>query len=266
MGKVILCTVKIADMPYVFAMSNYKVYSIEEMSYYLYTHIYEIAEDFLDFRLVDWIRFAIEMPELADKLAVMKQNRNSIKDIVVTILCSNDYYTEKEIKQLIEIMDAIKGLPAIKKKKIRGDYLLRYGMYYYACVEYERILRDPLISIFTAQEYGDILHNMAIIKVHTTSYQEAVAYFGEAYNLNHREETLQQYMLAILLCGNMELYEEQMIKYGLTEEFTKEQYEKISQMEEQAKQSSLYQAIQKRQNTEELLEGLKHSYREHVTG
>ena len=73
-------------------------------------------------------------------------------------------------------------------------------------MEYERILRDPLISIFTAQENGDILHNMAIIKVHTTSYQEAVAYFGEAYNLNHREETLQQYMLAILLCGNMELY------------------------------------------------------------
>lgn len=277
MGKVILCTGNITDTPYVFAMSNSDVYSIEEMSYYLYTHIYEITEEFLDQRLIDWIRIELRLPELADKLTVMKLNRNCIKDIVVTILCSNDYYTEKEIKQLIEIMDAIKGLPAIKKKKIRGDYFLRYGLYYNASVEYERILNDHEVAEFSPEEYGNLLHNMGIIKVHTTSYYEAAAYFKEAYNLNHAEQTLIQYMLCILLSGDMKLYEEELTKYERTEVFTEQLYGMISAKEQEAKEALLYKKVQalkeiKMTNpggyypkAEELLEGLKQGYRKHVT-
>ncbi len=243
MGKVILCSGQLTDTPFVFAMSNTSVYSIEEMSYYLYTHIYEIDNKFLDKSLLNWIRFELGMPELYEKLEAMRENGNDLKDIIVTILCSNDYYSEKEIKELILIMDAIKGLPTIKRRKIRGDYFLKYGMYYNATIEYEGIINDQDVSEFTPEEYGDLLHNMGVVKIYTSSYEAAAFCFKEAYNLNHKQVSLTQYMLAVLLSGNEELYNAELEKYELDEQFTKLLYEAISEKEKEAKTSKMYQTV-----------------------
>ena len=91
MGKIILCTGKQASEPYMFMLSNTPVYSIEEMSYYLYTHVYEIEENILDENLILWVQNELNMQELAEKLTKLKQNQNNLKDIIVTILCRNDY-------------------------------------------------------------------------------------------------------------------------------------------------------------------------------
>ncbi|MDO5521168.1 MAG: hypothetical protein Q4G58_11815 [bacterium] len=279
MGKIILCTGRMTQTPYVFNMSNTGVYSIEEMSYYLYTHIYEISEDFLDQDLVNWIRFEVALPELAEKLEVLKRNGNGIKDIVVTILCSNDYYSEKEIKELVIIMDAIKGLPAIKRKKIRGDYYLKYKMYHYAAMEYENILKDKEAADFTPEEYGDLIHNIGVVKVQTSSYKAAAGCFKEAYNLNHREASLTQYMLAILLSGDQEKYNEELEKYELSEEFTSMLYQAISEKEQEAKTTHLCEQMEdmkqmiKSGNREQyehrlnhIVYQLKQTYRKHLEG
>lgn len=245
MGKVILCSGKIASIPYTFTGSNISVYSIEEMSYYLYTHIYEIYEDFLSDSLIQWVRIQVALPNLADKLLALKTNNNNLKDIIVTILCSNDYYTEKEVKEIIQVLDRIMGLPRIKRRKIRGDYFMKYAMYHNALEEYESILQDSEIKTFTEVEYGNLLHNIGIVYVHIISYQEASMYFKEAYQRNQSEASLHQFMLTMLLAGNEEAFEKERIHYQLPVEYKELLYKQLNQKEEEVVSLPLYNKYKK---------------------
>lgn len=245
MGKVILCSGKIASIPYTFTGSNVSVYSIEEMSYYLYTHIYEVYEDFLSDSLIQWVRIQVALPNLADKLLALKTNNNNLKDIIVTILCSNDYYTEKEVKEIIQVLDRIMGLPRIKRRKIRGDYFMKYAMYHNALEEYESILQDSEIKTFTEVEYGNLLHNIGIVYVHVISYQEASMYFKEAYQRNQSEASLHQFMLTMLLAGNEEGFENERIHYQLPVEYKELLYKQLNQKEEEVVSLPLYNKYKK---------------------
>ena len=93
MGKFILCTGKLAEEPLHFPLTNCDVYSIEELCYYLYENIYTIMEETFNRKMVVWLKEQLEMPEMADKLEQMIENKNSMTDIVVSLLCCSDYYT-----------------------------------------------------------------------------------------------------------------------------------------------------------------------------
>ena len=215
MGKIILCSGKQAKKPYVFQLTDAKVYSIEELCFYLYNNIYAINEDMLKEELITWLTTEVQMDNLVDKLVVLLENHNSLKDIIVTILCSADYYSEAEIKELIIIMDEIENLIPIKRQKIKADSYLKYKMYAKAVTEYEAILSSKEAAKLTPEEYGDILHNLAITHVHITSYKEAAIKYKEAYNLNHNTETLKQYLYALLLAQQDDKFQEEIINYEL---------------------------------------------------
>ena len=96
MGKLIKCASRIAEHPYCFKATRTNVYSIEEVCYYLKHNIYMMQEEVFDRAFADWIRGELGMEETADKLDKMRKDHNNLKDIVVTLCCSCDYYTEQE--------------------------------------------------------------------------------------------------------------------------------------------------------------------------
>lgn len=67
------------------------------------------------------------MEETADKLDRMREDHNNLKDIVVTLCCSCDYYTESEINELIVIMDQTQNVPMRGRQKIKADTYLKSG-------------------------------------------------------------------------------------------------------------------------------------------
>ena len=152
-------------------------------------------------------------------------------------------------------------------------------MYDNAEKEYEDILKDPNVADFTTEEYGDLLHNIGVVKVHMTSFMEAAESFEEAYNLNHKEASITQYLLAILLSGNEELYNSEIEKYGLDSEFTGMLYEAIAKKEEEAKKQPFYKTIKSMEQTrkagntalygekrESILSALTGMYRKQIEG
>ncbi len=239
MGKMILCQSEYAKSPYLFALSDTRIYSIEELSFYLFEHIYEIYEDFLDDGLIQWIEEELMMEELATKLRTLKGSHN-LKDLVVTILCSNDYFTEPELNEIIQIIDKIMELPYLKRQKIMGDNLLKYANYSMAAQVYTSILKSEEASTLSQEEYGNILHNLAITHIHITSYEEAAVLFEEAYNLNQNPASLNQYLLAISLSGKEELFEQGLLKYELPSAYQDSLLKEIQKAKEQAATDALY--------------------------
>lgn len=211
----ILAKGKVAEQPYEMPYTGKKVYSIEELCYYIYNNIYTINEDFFQLSLVDWLKEDAGLPELADKLSYMITEEHGLKDLVVTTLCGCDYYQEKEIRQLVRVLDEINNLPVFRKKKIKADNYLRAGRYGKSLLEYRKLLHGSFAVNFSPEEYGDILHNQGIAHFYTSSFAEAKEDFKEAFVRNNKKDSLQHYLWILLMEGEEQQFEAEGISFGL---------------------------------------------------
>lgn len=205
MGKFILCSGSRAKEPLHIEMTDTVIYTVEELCYYLYQHIYLITEDFFNETIYSWLETQVHLKELADKLRQLNRNDGTVKDMVISVLCSTDYYTEREMKDLLVIMNKMEGLPLIKRRKIKADIYVGYERYMFAAQEYEAILNSKEASILTAEEYGNLLHNYAIVLLYIGSIKEAAIKFKEAYQSNQNPETLRQYLTVLCMIENEDM-------------------------------------------------------------
>ncbi len=245
MGKLILCSGVLAKQPFHFSLTDTYVYSIEELCYYLYHNIYIVTEDTFDEHLVAWLREQVCLETMSQKLSQMIENQNSMKDMIVSILCSADYYTESEIKELIMVMDEINHRTPKEKQKIKANNYLKFHNYSKAAMEYEKLLQGDFGDGLSTEEYGDILHNLATIYIHTSSYMEAAKVFKEAYSRNHRDETLQQYLHALKLTKNEKKYKSELESLGDMGQLEETIDQIYSQTWEDAEQSSDYLVMER---------------------
>ncbi|MBP3702875.1 MAG: hypothetical protein J6I65_03710 [Lachnospiraceae bacterium] len=223
----ILCTEKTAKNPYVIPFTDLKITSLEELCYYVYNNVYNINEDFFQSSLIVWIRDEIGHTVLAEKLQeLLADKAPSMKDIVVTLLCSTDYYKEEEIRKLITVLDDISKLPHYERRKMKIDTLLLEGQYGKAAAAYKKLLGGSMAVNFTPEEYGNILHNLAIAQFYVAGFDESARNFKEAYVRNSNLESLHQYLFVLLLQGKEKEFESEAVSLGVP-------YDKISDLQEQ---------------------------------
>lgn len=245
MGKLILCSGILAKDPFHFQLTNTNIYSLEELCYYIYNNIYVITEEVLGYDLVHWLQVEAKMEELAVKLENLIKSRNSLKDKIVTVLCAADYYTEEEIIKLIKVIDHINHLPVIKRQKIEADNFVKYGKYQAAAREYASILRNKEASIFTEKEFGDIMHNQAVIMIHTGSTREAAETYKDAYKYNHNEDTLKSFLMALKVGRYEREFEKAAMEYNINPELMLEIDQEIKEKSKEAKDSPAYLNLKK---------------------
>ncbi len=267
MSKLILCSGARTKIPYCFASTGVKVFSIEELCYYIFHHVYMIEEDIYSEALIDWIQTELLLSERAERLRQLKRQNADIKTMVTFILCSADYYTEAEIKGLLKKLDEIISMPKVKRSCIKADHCLEEGQYREASSEYEKILGSEEAKELLPEDYGDILHNLAVAKVHTVGLKEAAQLFMQAYERNRREESLLQYLSSLQLLDHEVLYREKLEEYQVREELQRKLEQYLEQQREEAENSQLMadihflrqkkekgQMLEYYKRTEELLE------------
>lgn len=244
MGKLILCSGREAERPYHFSLTDTNVYTAEELCYYLYNNIYSLTEEDFDQTLVDWLKNEVDLAELSDKLDKLISNKNGLKDIVVSLLCGTDYYTEIEIKELIRIMDEISHMPPAKRLKMKGDNYLKYRNYVSAAAVYDSILKGKEAEEFTPEEYGNILHDKAVARLHSASIKEAAECFQEAYAGNHNPESLKEYLTALYLGKNEVLFIQEAENYQVDRQTLEEIVSEIRIKQVEAEESEPFKELQ----------------------
>lgn len=213
MGKVILCTGERAVNPFVFEESNVKIYTMEELCYYIYHNIEMINEELFREELIAFIREELGLHERAEFIDGLRKRHAGLKDMAVSILCSTDYYTEKEIKELIAEIDMLYKLKPIERLKRNADILMSRGDYIQAAGEYRRVLGSSELNRLPQAALSDVLHNLAVTDAATGAFYTAAEGFREAYELNHKKESLMQYLFALKLSKQDALYEKELDKY-----------------------------------------------------
>lgn len=218
MGKLIQCSSRLAKKPYYFRLTDTNVYSIEEVCYYIRHNIYMMQEEIFNYDFAVWLRDELGMEDTARKMENMICDNNNLKDIVVTLCCSCDYYDEREIHELIKIMDETQNLPLRKRQKIKADNYLRCGSYEKAVEEYEHILKSDDMLTADIFEYGGVYHNMGVAYANLGDFSKAETSFSNAYEKSKNKESLKQYIFCLLLSEETDKYELVCREYSITEE------------------------------------------------
>lgn len=248
MGKLILSSGKRTDKPYVIASAGVRIYSIEELCYYLYHHVYMIDDDLLNMDLFDWMETELNLQERASKLKLLKLQKTGIKTLVTVIMCSSDYFTEIEIKKMLKLVDSIIGMSATKRSVMKANTCLKNQKYQEAATEFERLLHSMDAQELTPEEYGDIYHNLGVAKVHNNGVRDAAKLFYQAYEYNHREESLLQYLYCLKLSSHNNSYEEAAEKNQVSDELTKGIEEFLKRKEEEAWTSGAMKELENLKN------------------
>lgn len=232
----ILCTGKLAQEPYQVPYDRVELYSLEELCYYIHDNIYYITEEFFSKELIQWLQEAIGADVLARKCSdILQEEVISLKDLVITVLCSSDYYKKEEVLETVEVLNHMEKLPFYMKKKIKADQYLKCGRYAKAAVEYRKLLQGSLAVNFTTVEYGNILHNMGIAHFYSASFHESARDFKEAYAANRDSKSLEHYLFVLLIQEKKEDFESEALALGVSVEEVKQLENKFERMRNEMK-------------------------------
>lgn len=245
MGSLILCVGKRIDKSFSFPGSYIELYTIEEICYYIFNYIDTMTRNDFDESLVEWLRGQQGLGEIAVKIERLICNQNSLKDIVVTLLCACDYYKEEDIRSLIQVIDQLENLSFYEKCRQKCNRFLENAKYKEAERFLFEIFKSEDAKSFSVEEYGNLLHNLAVIHIHTASYAEAAKEFCDAYERNHREESLKQYLTALLLSEQKMLYEKERIRLKVSDEVLSNIYKELEQNMKEAESSIEYGQLQR---------------------
>ncbi len=243
MGKVILCVGKTAKTPYLMKATGTKIYTMEELCYYIYHNVETISEELFQLDLIEFIRSELGLVARADYLQELLKKKVGIKDLVVCILCSADYYDKNEINQLLAEIDVLYRLNSAQRKKRHADFCMRHHQWSEAMREYRKILNSKEFTELTSEEYGDILHNIGVLEARSGAFVVAANKFREAYERNHKEASLKQYLYALKLGKQEEVLEQEIKLYVGTRELLETLEQKFLRIEEESEYTALHAQV-----------------------
>lgn len=199
MSGMILCRTKTARNPYRIDGMGVRIYSLEELCYYIYNNIYLIGSDFIDDRLIEFIRSETGEQVLADRLKELSEQHAGTAEMVVTILKYVDYYSIAEIEDIKGVLDTLSTQNVLERMKSRGDSFLENQCYHSAINNYCKILESPHDTTLSAMFYAKVYHNIGVAYTQLFLYEQAVPYFDEAYRIGQHEKSKRCSMAAARL-------------------------------------------------------------------
>ena len=192
MGSLILCHDQHAAHPYEITRIHCKIFTMEELCYYLCNNLYLIDYTIMNEQLCGWLEEDIGKRELADQLRDVIRMRGSVEKFVLTILKSSGIYKEAEMIRIQNVLERLKNQKDIERQKYKGDNLLESG-------EGEDENTDPKF-------YGKIYASLGSAYGRMFLYQQAARMYDRAYQICEDPKLLKPYLYASYKYMSMEEY------------------------------------------------------------
>ena len=140
MSAIILLNEKRAEAPYELKDIRRRVYSIEELCYFIYSNVLICDRELLKEDLYEWIREECGCNDLyASLIEIRKQGKDAWR-IAATIFAYTDYLNKQEREAVCERIRKASMLSVEERKKSRTDLLFLDGRYDEALKGYEELL------------------------------------------------------------------------------------------------------------------------------
>lgn len=194
MGELILCSGRLAAIPYFIDQASLNVYSLEELSYYIENNSYLLETDFMSEELCSWIDKELKLTDTAEQLREIRQRNGTLSEFVTCILAESGYCDKGQIKKIAAGLKEMENKSEFECCKIKADRYTENKRYSNAIYEYRRILRmkDEKNEVLV----GNVWHNLGKAYAGLFLFREAAACFKRAYEKNQNPESLRECLYA----------------------------------------------------------------------
>ena len=199
MARVVLCAGKRSRIPLRLHTVNKPLYSAEEVCFYLYHHPATAEDYIMDDALPEYYETEFGLPEVAERLRVLKASEATVKEYAVVLFGVTGMYTAEEVAEYLLELERLQELKGWQKQKAKADVYLDHRNFRDASVMYERLLRERKENGMSEVAAGNVYHNLAVCELHISGAGSAAAHFAEAYEKNSSPESLRSYLIALRL-------------------------------------------------------------------
>lgn len=206
MGSLILCHKKKAKQPYEIIRIHRKIYTIEELCYYLCSHLYLIDYTIVNKELCDWISEELELTELAKTLRASVKKHDSAEHFILTILKASGIYTTGEMLHIQNVLEKLKNQNGTERQKFKADSLLENGELSEAIVVYQSILNGERDESVDGKFYGKIYASLGTAYGRMFLYEEAAKMYESGFQICEEEPMLVAYLYCCRRYMNEEEY------------------------------------------------------------
>lgn len=219
MGSLILCHNKKAKHPYEVTRIRRKIYTIEELCYYLCNNLYLIDYTIMNSQLCDWVGEELEMENLAVKLSSSLERHNSVEHFVLLILNESQIYSSAEVSHIQSVLQHLKNQNEIERKKFKADNLQENGEIQAAIQIYHEIIHGETDHTVDQKFYGRVYGCMGAAFGKMFLYKEAADMYEEAYQICEEETMLKAYLYCCYRYMKLDDYQA-MVKQNQIFEYT----------------------------------------------
>ena len=206
MGSLVLCHDKHAAHPYEISRIHCKIFTIEELCYYLCNNLYLIDYTIMNEQLCTWLEEELEMKDLAGMLRDVIRLNGSVEKFVLTILKYSRIYREPEMIRIQNVLERLKNQKDIERQKYKGDNLLESGEIEEAIIVYQAILNQEKDETVDAKFYGRIYAGLGAAYGRLFLYEESAKMYDRAYQICEDTALLKPYLYASYKYMSLEEY------------------------------------------------------------
>lgn len=204
MSTVILCNGNYAKTPYYLAADDIRLFSIEEVCFYVYKNAFFLQEDFFCDALVEWIGSELRLPSYADALLVLRGKEDVLLKSIEYLFMTTGYYGEAEVEKVKSIIVEGNSLSVEERRKMRADVYCKKQKYKLALSEYEELVR--LATKEDIKFLAKLHHNMGVCHAGMFLYDQAAQEFKKAFDIYPNTESYVQFLAALKLHCPQEEY------------------------------------------------------------
>lgn len=195
MGNFILCKSKTAKHPYFHEDIGVRLYTIEELCYYIETHLYRMDEGWFNEKLFSWIGSELALPKLEKDLTALYARTRDIYLSVQYLLMESGCCGREEYEAISGTILTMRGKTKQERGKLLGDEYLSSGKYRQAAYTYLSVLAPN--RGLNAELAGDLWHNLGVCYARLFLFEEAAECFLKAFKKRSSELSVSCYLYAL---------------------------------------------------------------------
>jgi len=195
------CVGKKAKKPYYMKELHIRIYSMEELCFYLCENVGLLDKGLLSEELVGWIDIQCGMDRLGKELYEILHFDGSVHCFVSAILSAVGYRSPEEIRLLEKRIKTYEQMDGISRKKAQADHLFLSGRYALAMERYTLLLqqiRNQMEQKENVPEemYRSVLHNLATTCARLFFFEAAADLYSQAYEAGGGETELKHMIMS----------------------------------------------------------------------
>ena len=256
-----LCSTKVAEHPYYIGSIGTRIYSIEELCFFLHHNLCLIDENVASSQLADWVRDELGLKTLAKKLSdALERPDRDVSYFVLPIFQEIGYLPSGESRRVREELTRVQVQPQEERAKTRADYMVKGGRFQTAVQLYREILENRSEGKLGAAFYASVWNNLGCALARQFCFREAADAFLNGWKAFQSRELMRKYVSTLPLFLSDEEYRKKLEEFGADYVLTGkiQEYNAAAARKAEEKLSS---GSQLPREDEGILEELKEEYR-----